>query len=218
MNLTQITQHHTYLRPAGRQCKYTLLGSPTVSGTRMEWDIDVVNQWLMVACSLLEAPGETLSKAPVGGSCREEDTNFSNPYNNLFRPYIIYNFSIFRTMFLCNGWVENVADILPMGINMIFRRSNLPSCCLAWVKEIGEAGKQHHESQKIEPCSQECIHRAQCGRQNTDFVTMATHCPTARYGDFRRTLVTVADRIPLDWCANPPGQTNFHTDLKTHRG
>lgn len=43
----------------------------------------------MVACSLFDAPGETLSKAPVGGSCREEDTNFSNPYSNLFKPYIL---------------------------------------------------------------------------------------------------------------------------------
>lgn len=43
----------------------------------------------MVASSLLDAPGETLSNAPVGGSCREEDSDFSNPYNNLCRPYIL---------------------------------------------------------------------------------------------------------------------------------
>ena len=43
----------------------------------------------MVACLLLEAPGENLSKVPVEGLCREEDTHFSIPYNHLFRPYIL---------------------------------------------------------------------------------------------------------------------------------
>lgn len=43
----------------------------------------------MVACSLLDAPGETLSKAPVGGSCREEDTHFSNPYSSLLKSHIL---------------------------------------------------------------------------------------------------------------------------------
>lgn len=42
----------------------------------------------MVACSLLDAPGKTPSKAPVGGSCREEETHFSNPYSNLFTVHL----------------------------------------------------------------------------------------------------------------------------------
>lgn len=43
----------------------------------------------MASCSLLDAAGETLAKAPVGGSCREEGCHFSNPYKYVFKAYIV---------------------------------------------------------------------------------------------------------------------------------
>lgn len=45
----------------------------------MELNVNVLNQCLMVVCSLLDTPGETLSQAPVGGSRREEDIGSFNP-------------------------------------------------------------------------------------------------------------------------------------------
>lgn len=68
----------------------TRLGSPTVTATRnasMKWDVNVLNQWLMVACSSLDTPGETLCEAPVGGSCREEDARFLSLHSSSFKPF-----------------------------------------------------------------------------------------------------------------------------------
>lgn len=57
----------------------TPVGCPTVTGMRndeVKRDVNVLNQWLMVACSWLCTPGEIPCQAPVGGSCKDEDASF----------------------------------------------------------------------------------------------------------------------------------------------
>lgn len=131
------------------------------------------------ACSLLDAPGESLSKTPVGGSCREEDTRFSN----LFKPYIWssnardfvvlwiprYIHTLKKVVIhavichrMCHLCYSHQHCVMVRNVNIAYRiQENSLSGCHSWVLWKGEAGKQHHESQKTEWFTHDCLHRAQ---------------------------------------------------------
>lgn len=119
----------------------------------------------------------------------------------------------FHSMTLCSGW----AEALSLGINMIFRKSIPPSCCLARRTGTGEASEQHHESENrvIFP-----LVYPSCTAWSTGhgLVTMATHFPHCQILSFPESAGNRGSWHPMGLMCKPTWTNYFHTHLKTHTG